>query len=353
MKISSTQLAMLMMGFIFGTATIKTVAFAAKQDAWIAYSIGWALGFILIGLYAYIAILNPSKTLVDILREQLGKYLGSIVSLFYIFYFVFDAAIVTRNFSEFLIVTVYPETPIFFVTMVFLLVVVYLLKKGIEILGRASELFIPLTFAMILLVNIIFFNRFNLENIFPVLEEGIKPVLKVAYEQLTFPFGQVVAFLMVYPSLNNKKDIFKVSFLSTLVAGFMMFNMVLRDLLVLGAGITALYYYPFLASIKLVSTLLQPFPSLVLIAGILIKIAIFVYATALGIAQFFNLDNYKILIFPISIFVLALSIWGFDSHLEFLGWGSKIWPIYVIPFHFVFPLLLAASSWLRNKRKNI
>ncbi|MCK4258528.1 MAG: hypothetical protein KAX49_06095 [Halanaerobiales bacterium] len=52
-KISSFQLAMLMMGFMFGTSAFITVVTRAQQDAWIAFLIGWVGGFIIIPLLRY------------------------------------------------------------------------------------------------------------------------------------------------------------------------------------------------------------------------------------------------------------------------------------------------------------
>ncbi len=119
-KISSYQLAMLMMGFIFGTSAISVMAIAAYQDAWIAFIMGWCGGFILLGIYTYLAVLNPSKTLIDILNDHFGKYLGSLIAFFYILYFVHDLSQVVRNISEYMIVTIYTETPIIIITISFL-----------------------------------------------------------------------------------------------------------------------------------------------------------------------------------------------------------------------------------------
>ena len=70
-RISSIQLFLLLTGFLFGSTVILAPAKGAKHDAWLSILLGGAGGTLLMGVYAAIASLNPSKTLVDILREKM------------------------------------------------------------------------------------------------------------------------------------------------------------------------------------------------------------------------------------------------------------------------------------------
>lgn len=94
---------------------------------------------------------------------------------------------------------------------------------------------------------------------------------------------------------------------------------------------------------------MQPFPPILLTIGIIIKCTIFVYATVLALAQIFDLDDFKMMVLPVLVLVAVLSIWDFQDHLEYLKWGSEIFPLYVIPFQIVIPLLLVIVSWSRKK----
>ena len=62
-------------------------------------------------LYVKIALLNPSKTLVEILKERMGKVVGNILAVFYIWYFIHIASMVFRDFGEFITAMTFPETP--------------------------------------------------------------------------------------------------------------------------------------------------------------------------------------------------------------------------------------------------
>lgn len=151
-KISSVQLSILIMGFLFGSTAIINVATGAAQDAWLAYVIGWAGGFILIGIYAHISLLNPGRTLIEILKDNFGRYPGSIIAVLYIWYFIHLAALVLRNFGEYMVTAIYPETPILFVIILFALTIAYAVKNGLEVLSRTAEIFFPLLLFSVILM---------------------------------------------------------------------------------------------------------------------------------------------------------------------------------------------------------
>lgn len=108
-RISSIQLFLLLSGFLFGSTVILAPAQGAKNDAWLAMLLGGAGGALLMWVYAAIALLNPSKTLVDILKEKLGKVAGNIFAVLYTWYFIHLASLVLRDFGEFICTATFPR----------------------------------------------------------------------------------------------------------------------------------------------------------------------------------------------------------------------------------------------------
>jgi len=75
------------------------------------------------------------------------------------------------------------------------------------------------------------------------------------------------------------------------------------------------------------------------------------YAAVMGIAQLFNLGDFKPFVGPTAAMIIALSIWLYDSLFEMIQF-TEIWPYYSLPFQIVIPLLLLIISWIKQKRKN-
>ncbi len=317
-----------------------------------AYLIGWIGGFFLIGIYILIFKLYPEKTLIEILETVFGRYLGGLFSLLYIGYFIHLAGLVLRNFNEFTVISLYPETPMIFIAVCFLFPVVYGLLNGFEIVARLSEVLVPCLPVLVILLFLVLVPRFQVGSFRPVLERGFPPVLRASLSVLTFPFGESVVFLMVFPLLADKDKIFKVSYLAFAVAGFLLFIDSIKDLMVLGPKMLKKSIFPPMISARLIPNLNITLDALVginLMIGGGIKITICLYAAAKGASQLFNSKEYKRFVLPLVTAVLVLSIWIYDDVFDMLHWAEKIYSFYAILFQIIIPILILVVAWLKIK----
>lgn len=122
------------------------------------------------------------------------------------------AARVLRDFGETLLTFAYPHVPLFFANAAFILVVVYTVRKGIEVLARSGELFFVLenllfmTFILLIVVS----GMIHLNNLKPVFETSGVEMMKMAFtETIYFPFGEIIVFLMIFPYLNEPQRLKK------------------------------------------------------------------------------------------------------------------------------------------------
>jgi len=187
-RISSIQLFLLLSGFLFGSTVILGPERGAKNDTWLVILLGGAGGFLLMGVYAAVALLNPSKTLVDILKEKMGKVAGSIFAVMYIWYFIHIASLVFRDFGEFICTVTFAETPMVVVIGLFAAVLVYAINSGIEVVARLSELLVPAIPLIVSIISLSLLTAHDFTAFLPILENGIKPVLSAAFSYITFPF---------------------------------------------------------------------------------------------------------------------------------------------------------------------
>jgi spore germination protein KB len=345
-------LILLLIGFIFGSSGIINSAAGAYQDSWLSYLLAWVGGALLLGLYIWLVKLYPGQTLVGILKEAFGKYLGGLLSLLYIGYFIHLGSLILNNFVEFSVVTLYPETPAWFIAICYILPAVYILLNGFEILARLSELLVPFLPMLVGFLFIILLPRYAINNLFPFLERGIKPVLSSALTTLSFPFGEVVVFLMIFPLLNKQDELVKDSYTALVIVGVILFLITSRDLLTLGPDRFNRSVFPPLVSTRLIPNLditLSPIIAINLMVGGGIKGTICFYAAAEGIKQVFNLEDYKAVVFPLAVLIMILALWTFDNIVEMMWWGMNIYPLYALPFQVVIPVLILVVTLIKRK----
>ncbi|HHW31544.1 MAG TPA: endospore germination permease [Clostridiaceae bacterium] len=356
-RISSIQLSMLLSGFLFGSTVILSPAQGAKNDAWLAILLGGATGTLLMLCYATITSLNPSKTLVDILKEKMGKVAGNFFALLYIWYFIHLASLVFRDFGEFICTTTFPETPMVVVIGLFAVVLVYAVNSGIEVMGRLGELLVLIIPLIVIVISLSLITTHDFTAFLPVLGNGITPVIKASFDYLSFPFGETVAFLMLFPHLNKKEKLKKVVFVSAVISILLVLVTFFRDIFVLGSDLMERsIFIPHLTSLLIPGLNVEPLVDINLLIGGGIKISVCIYAAARALSQIAGIGDYRKLTGAITIFCIVLSIWSFESVLELFTWTEKVWFLYSIPFQIVIPLALLFLSLKKkkaSKRKNV
>lgn len=348
-KISSYQLFTLLSGFMIGSALIISPSTGANNDAWLSFLIGLSAGSVLLILYVSISRLNPSSTLIGILIKNFGKVLGILVSILYIWYFVHLAALVLRNFGEYSLTTAYPETPILFVIICFTFIVILSVRSGIEVIGRISEIFALILIVVLTIVFISLISKFEFDNFKPVLSKGMKPVLRSAFEVTAFPFGETVVFLMVFKYTNKQNRLYRASLFSLLFTGSLLLSAIIRNLMVLGTGMTSKDVFPSHIVFRLIPGLdVDPLLDINLTVAGIVKVGICFYAASTGIAELLSLDDYRPFVLPLSAFIVSLSIWVYGSLMEMVQWATEIWPYYSIPFQILIPIILLIVSLIRR-----
>ena len=360
-KISAYQLFVLIVLFEFGSAVLIPLAIGAKQDAWLAILIamigGFFLLFVYFGLYQY----YPDQPLTEYVRDIMGNFSGRILAFLYVLYFVYLAARVLRDFGETLLTFAYSDTPLFVANGLFILVVVYTVRKGIEVLARTGELLIVLLSLVVVtfIILIVASGLIQLSNLKPVFEEGGFEVMKTTFtETLYFPFGEIIVFLMIFPYLNQSEKVRKIGLGAMGVSGLFLALTMALNISVLGVELTARSQYPLLLMIQSIEVAgfverLDVFFMLEVMIGFFFKISVFAYAAVTGTASVFNIKESSQLSYPICVIILLLSIIIASSYAEHIQEGLDVVPLYFhLPFQVIIPIFLLIIAFFKNRKKS-
>lgn len=349
-KISNIQLTFFIISFTFGSKVFIAPAIQAKQDAWLALLISWVIGFIFLGIYLIIYKLNPGLTLVEILKVRFGSIFGTIIAVFYLWFFFHSASITYRNFGEFLTTTSYFETPVLFLMSFGAIALIYILKKGVEVVARVNEIIMPALFILVLFVFISLIPQFNINNLKPVMEKGMSPIFEAILSITTISYGQIVIFMMIFPLVDEERHIFRSTFISIFVIGVLLLLILLQDILVLGPDLAYRHLFPTVVAARLVFIDIDPIIAVNYLIGGSTKLTVGFIGTLLGIAQLLRLDDYKELVSPVVVLSIALSIWLFEDIMGLMDWMTGIYPYFALPFQLFIPLILLVLSLINSKK---
>ncbi|QIZ07952.1 GerAB/ArcD/ProY family transporter [Priestia megaterium] len=359
-KISASQLFVLVVLFEMGSAILVGIASDAKQDAWIAILLGLTGGIMLFFIYYKLYMYYPDLPLTSYVQEITGKWLGRFIGFLYIVYFIYLAARVLRDFGELLTTTIYNSTPLFVINTLMIITIIYGIHKGFEVIARVGEIYFGVVYltAILGMLLITFSGLIHLGNLKPILENGLKPVIKTFLTQtINFPFGEMVVFTMLLPFVNDKKKVKIVCLSGMILSGINITITVLVNISVLGVNLFSLSPFPLLTTVGKIQIAdfierLDVLFMLYLIIGGFFKIAIYYYAAVAGAADIFQLKNQRKLGFPLGIIVLFTSVTIASNYSEHIKEGLVVVPTYLHwPFQIIIPSMLLIIAFFRNRKK--
>lgn len=352
--ISKKQGIFLIAAFILDGGIVLPIAPEGGRNLWISIIIAILLSFILFSLYASINKLYPEKTFFEINQNVLGVKLGNCINLIYIFYFIHLGSLTLRDFGEFMNVLTMPETPKSIIMIVPALIAAYMVKKGVEVIGRFSLFASIFTLITILILAALLTPKLDITNILPIMGKGVYPVFVGAWSALTFPFGECVIFLCILSTINNSKHIKSTYFNGLILGGSFMLLTNFYEICVLGENLYLSLYFPSYAALSRIriGDFIQ---RLEIIGGLnfnifgLIKITICLYAASVGISKIFKVEDYTGIALPVMLIMFNFSNIIYKNVMEMMSWTARFYKYYALPFEIIIPFFIYIVANIRKK----
>ncbi len=319
-RISGRQLAAML---ILSRIVPITIAFPlitgieVPQDAWIASLLGMLLAIPFVLLVVRLGLRFPHKTIIEYSEILLGKCLGKLVGLVLVLYWIHTAATVARALGEAYTIAIMPETPI----LVFMIIMGFLAanaaRNGLEVVGRAGESVVWIVLFFLVLMFVLPFDVMHFRNLAPVLSRGFRPVAAPMGTATSF-FLQFIVLGMVMPYLNRPEDAARFSIYAVLVSGLLMTSLTVALVAVFGPTVSGLTMPAFsLGRMVSIAQFLERIEAVTMGAWTLsvwIKLALFLWASAVGLAQLFGVSRFQPLLYPLGAIVVAFGILSYESY---------------------------------------
>ena len=359
-NISLTQLEALLINFLLGSAIVIGIGTEAKNDAWIAILIASLIGSGIILFYWFLMNRLPGKTLYELLEFCFGRKFAILLSHGYIVYFLYNSGRVIRDFGELMASAIMPNTPIEIISLTICFVVGYILYLGLEVLARTSEIFTPYLFGFLFLLTIFLLVSGNIEmtRLLPVLGEGFKPILKSLFPGLlTFPFGELIVFTVIFLNVTDTKKGQKASLIGVGVASFLLVFSSILMIVTLGVDGILRSNFPLLSTAREVAigNFIERIDAIVvfiMMLGILVKGSVFLYGALKGLEYIYK-KPFRYFSIPCAMLVAFYSVLISVNFADHLQEGLKLVPYFLhLPLQFGVPaVMLVILLWKQRKGK--
>ncbi|WP_313804952.1 GerAB/ArcD/ProY family transporter [Cytobacillus sp.] len=178
----------------------RLIAQYAHEDAWISVLIAGILIHVIVWMM-YKILETVDGDLVTAHIYIAGNFIGKFLSSIFVFYFFTYALTILRSYLEVIQVWMFPTMSIFWFTLAYLLLSIYIIYGGFRtVVGIAFfGIVLPAYLFLVFGFNLKFAN---FEHLMPILDNSFKDILLGSYHMsLTFVGFEIVLFF--YPFIKN------------------------------------------------------------------------------------------------------------------------------------------------------
>jgi spore germination protein KB len=332
------------------------LASEAGTDAWLSVFIGMLCGMaVLIAVTMPIQRKTPGKNLSEIFTGTFGRVAGSLFGVAYVVYFCYKAVRNVREFGDLMILYLLPTTPLWFIMFVFLAIAGYAIYQGIEVFARIAEILLPIMFIVYIALFVMIFctGIFDYQRLLPMLDDGMKKVADAAIPELiSFPFGEMVLFLMIWKYASPSDRTARTTLFSYLFAGTFI---TLTNIVIVGSlgTLSDLSVIPLMQVVNLVQFAnfverLDPIVALLLFTGVFMKMTAYFFGTTIMFSQVFRMNRRKAVI-PVGVLIFMGSLM-FRSYMQHIWFGfEKNVKLHFPIFQIGIPVFLLLAIMIKSR----
>ncbi|MHB8073446.1 GerAB/ArcD/ProY family transporter [Desulfosporosinus fructosivorans] len=319
-RISTHQFMILGAAVLLGTTFLPVAAMVTGvggRNGWMSVLPGFAVG-IPYGLMVLSLIeRHPGKNLLQISETLFGKWIGKIVGILYILIMGYFGGLLLGQAGDIYQVSIMPLTPISVFYLGGLVIVFFLVKSGIEVFARFTEVIFPLV-VIALVVNLtLSIPRIEQGELLPIFSEGIIALLWGGIKVVPFVMTYMLFLAGILAFLPTGKEelgqLKRGIWRGFILVGTIDMLVVIMQILVFGPTETVRLVYGLLVLGKMVevSRTVAGVESLFLgvwLGALVIKVSASFFAVMWGLETVFKLKGLK---------------WNFAVGIVFLGIAFK------------------------------
>jgi spore germination protein KB len=355
--ISTRQAAFMITNTIMATIVLFIPALLARgagHDAWVTVvfvffptlPFGYAVMFL--------GLRFPNQNLVQYSIELLGPWIGRVVALVFVAFLLYLSAVVVREFGEFLTTAVMTSTPLVVFDTLLVLLAAYGVYLGVEVIARVTELIFPISLAVGLAIFLMALPEMDFYQLQPVMAHPFPSIFKTSVVLLAFMVEGMV-FLMFIPNMNKKKQ--AALWLPPVVSLLLfvsLFIVVGGAIALMGGRETARLVFPAYELAKTVHLggFIERIESLVVgvwVTTVGLKLMVVFYGAVAALAETCSLKDYRPLVLPAGVLLVALSILIFPDAVAIRRFLDHTWPPMSLTVTLGIVILLWVVALVRKK----
>ncbi|MFD2444399.1 endospore germination permease [Bacillus sp. CGMCC 1.16607] len=325
----------------------------AKSDSWISVIMAGVCIQIFILLIWLLMREHKGKTIFEISKTVLGKYVGSIINTAYILYGVMVMSLVLVLFGDLIERWILETTPKAVTLLLILTAGIYLGKQNLRVIARFFTIVNVILIVLFVVSLFTFSQNLSFTNLLPIGHTGFKPIVLGAHEVIVSLLGfEIILIILPLTQGIEFRSYKRVAWANVAVILFYLYFSIL-SLVIFSPKEIAIIPEPVLYMLKGLSfRLIERVDMIVLsywIFPMMTSCVVYLYIASMGAAKLFHKGKRKYPVWYLSILVYGIALIP-SSEKEIQAFGKYVSLASYI-FIAVIPLILLALSLILKKFK--
>lgn len=353
--ISPYQIAMIIIMTVISVGVFSIAADAAEAagtDGWLVVAAAGAVNIAAVYIIVRLNAVFPGKTFAEYSQIIVGTVPGKALTLLFAVYLLLVIAYVTRAFTEVVKMFLLFRTPTEVIMLSLILVCTYIVRGGVECVGRINELIFPILFIPFFIIMFFGYPKMEFSNLLPMFQTPPDKML-AAIPGVIFNFGGIELALFYIGFMRNPKKAYRPAVIAVLFITVFLLVVTLACIATFGKEATTQFLWPlvsYIRSISLPGLFIERLDGVILSLWILTVFTTIVSAyfiVSYSISKVAGTREQKQYVVPLSILIYYFALQP-DSLAELYEWGRMIFPYTITAFLYVLPLMLLLIAKIRK-----
>lgn len=314
-------------------------------NAYIATILGGIIGIIPLLIFIFISKNSKNYNIIELNNELFGKVIGAFLNCILNITIIFMAILALYNVSEFIDINYMPDTNTNYLRILLLMPVVYAASKKSNVITKISTMVLIINLGIFIVSALGLVANCNVDNMFPILKDGIKPVIKASILYMIFSTFPVFLLLIIPKDQIGQKGKYSKVCIMFFGANLMITIVTLFTILILGEELIPLFRFPeyiSLKSFKLFTIIerVENTLSLRFIFNVIMYLIISFHFLIQSFKTILKNNNTKIKVSKVSPYILAILVLVLSNIIFKNAIFTTEFIVKVVPYILIFGIFL-------------
>lgn len=304
------------------------------------------------GFIFTLAVVWLYKSKTDISQMIRIKPFRILFSIIIILLFIGNQGYFVRSVAESLKISILPDSPLFFITFIYMAGVVICSHTGLKAIIRAHSFVTPFTIALMVLLLLSSVKNFDYYNIFPIMGNGTGMLSYMGV--LTSYFSDFVLLMFIMPFASEKASCKKILLSGFAISSIMLIVIMVMYTLTIPYNASGTFFIPVYRIAQYVNyeSFMARMESVFTIGWMLsyfLTSATYLYVTAMLTGRMWNAKSCRPHMYVIALIIFAISFIPQDTN-QLIQW-SNFFATPRLVAGMIIPLIILIGAKIREGRR--